>query len=172
MMKLLLSVLIICTGIGAGYLRSKTFSNRVIHLKDLSMAIQVLENEMTYTGDPLATLLNRIGQRTDNMAGVFFLNVCSRLQSIYIYDFSTAWNHGVHEVYGDTSLTRDDLKALAEIGGELGHTDISGQESLLFRARESLDAREKEAAEDNRTKGWLYQRVYSAIGILLVIILI
>lgn len=172
MIKYLLALVIIGSGIAAGYLQARPYRNRTVHLRDLNLAINMLEGDMNYKRDTLLTLLKRNGTKIDNLSGVFFFKVCEKLQSVYTYDFSVAWRDSALEVYGHGSLTHEDLEYLVDMGMELGRTDLAGQKNMFDRTKKRLEAQERAAIEENINKGRLYKGIYSALGILTVIVLI
>ena len=172
MVKLMLCAVIIAAGVGAGYLKAKPYENRLLHLQDLTLALKALEGEMKYSRDPLGILLARIGEKLDNRAGVFFLEVRKNLEKEFSFDFQKAWNQAVAKVYGETSLTAEDRDIVCQLAGELGKTDLTGQGSFFQRAFEKLAEKEKEAGEIRITKGRMYRGLYTAVAVLIVIILI
>lgn len=172
MIKLILYIVIIGSGAGAGYLMARPFENRIVHLQDLVTSLQILEAEMKYRKDPLPILLKRIGGLNIGRAGTFFLQVCVGLSGDYTYDFYGSWVWAIEEIYGESSLTEKDRELLSEVGIELGKTDISSQQSIFIRVFSRLEQQIAEAEEERKTKGKMYKALGVAIGILIVIVLL
>lgn len=172
MLDIILYLIIIGAGSGAGFLMAKPFENRIHHLQELITALKVLEAEMKYRMDPLPVLLKKIGELTFEQAGTFFLQVCNGLNGDYAYDFYKSWLWAVGEIYGQSALTERDREILSEVGLELGKTDLSTQQSLFVRVFARLEQQVAEAEGEKRIKGKMYQVLGTAIGVLVVIVLL
>lgn len=172
MIRLILSLFIIGSSTGIGFLLSKGYENRISHLQDLITLLKVLEADMFYRMDPLPQLLNRIGNSHKELAGAFFVQVCKGLESQNSYDFYGSWTSAVGEVYSTSSLSEKDREILSEIGISLGKTDLSNQRSFFSQVYERLGQQIIEAVEIKKTKGKLYQTVMTALGVLTVIVLL
>lgn len=171
MIKLLLSILIVVAGVGAGQMKARTYRNRIVHLQDFLTAMKVVEAEMKYRMDPLPQIFTKISQMKTGMAGEFFAQTAVFLQVDFAHDFGECWNTALHQVYGESSLTETDRQIISDLGIELGKTDMDSQMGLFARASSLLEAQVTEAAEDKKTKGRMYQSLGTAIGVLVVIIL-
>jgi len=172
MIKFFLCIFIMLSGIGAGQLKAKTFENRVTHLQDLITTLKILESEMRFRLDPLPVIFMRISKMKDGNAGCLFEKTCQLINEGYSHDFSNCWNHAVHTIYKDTSLSNADIQIVCELGIELGKTDIIGQYSLFSRTYSLLGNQVTEAIEEKKTKGRMYKSLGAAVGILVVIILV
>ena len=172
MLKLLIYLTIIGSGAGAGFLMARSYDNRIFHLQDLITLLKILEAEMKYRQDPLPVLLSKIGELSSSLAGKFFLRVCHGLKEHYSFDFYGAWAWAVSDVYSDTALLEKDKEILSEVGIELGKTDLENQQSLFVRVFSRLEQQIAEAEEEKRTKGKVYRSLGTAIGILVVIVLL
>lgn len=171
MVKLLLCILVVVAGIGAGQLKARTYGNRVIHLQDFLTAMKVVEAEMKYRMDPLPQIFTKISQMKSGMAGEFFAQTAILLQVDFAHDFGECWDTALKQVYGESSLTATDRQILSDLGIELGKTDMDSQIGLFTRASSLLEAQVEEAKEEKRTKGRMYQSLGTAVGVLVVIIL-
>ncbi|MBR0596640.1 stage III sporulation protein AB [Sinanaerobacter chloroacetimidivorans] len=172
MVKIILCILIIIAGIAAGHLKARTYENRVLHLQDLITTIKILESEMKYRLDPLPEIFIKISGMKISLAGRLFETTSRLLREDFAHDFANCWNQAVELVYKDSSLTRADKQVLSDLGIELGKTDMGSQYSLFSRAYTLLDAQVAEAAEEKRTKGKMYKSLGTAVGVLVVILLV
>jgi stage III sporulation protein AB len=171
MLKLILCITILCTGAGSGYLMARSFENRVNHLNDIYTAFKVLEAEMNYRRDPLPVLMRRLGN-AEGIAGKLFVQVCEGLDNSYSYDFYGSWKCAVEKVFNESTLKETDKEILAEIGIELGKTDLFNQQGLFNRIYERLKHQIGEAIEEKRTKGKMYKALGVSFGVLTVIVLL
>jgi len=170
--KGILCVLILLAGFGAGKLKAKSFENRVFHLQELVTVLKILESEMKYRLDPLPDLLLRLGSIKDGMAGEFLETAGRYLKVSTGKDSSLCWEEAVETVYQESVLSREDKQILLDLGVELGKTDIVNQEGLFRRTFSMLEVQIEKAAEEKKTKGKMYQSLGTAVGILIVILLI
>jgi stage III sporulation protein AB len=170
--KGILCVLIILAGVGAGRLKAKTLENRVFHLQELITALKILESEMKYRLDPLPDLLLRLGRAKDGMVCEFFETAGRLLKERTSRDSSLCWEEAVETVYHESAMNKEDKQILIDLGIELGKTDMMNQEGLFRRTFSMLEAQCEKAVEEKKTKGKMYQSLGTAVGILIVILLI
>lgn len=171
-MELILSMAIIGSAAGAGYLAARPFDNRILHLQELITCFRILEAEMNYRRDPLPELFENIGARFPGPAGQFFLQAGRRLKLHPTCDLYHSWSLTVHEVYEGSSLTGQDMDILCEAGIKLGKTDLDSQKSLFIRFFARMEQQAALAESEKRTKGRVYRSLCTAAGVLLVIVLL
>ncbi|MGI6733133.1 MAG: hypothetical protein ACOX4J_02985 [Anaerovoracaceae bacterium] len=172
MVNLMLYITILLAGVGVGYLAAKPYENRVIHLEDLILALKIMQAEMEYRNDPLPELMERIACHTTGRATDFLLAVCASLKKDDRYDFYAIWKQAVEDVYGESSLMEEDRMILSNAGIELGKTDIVSQQAMFSHLFKGLEKQRKQAEEERRAKGRIYQALGTASGVLAVIILL
>lgn len=170
--KGLLCIFILLSGVAIGQLKAKTYDNRVYHLQELITTLKVLESEMKFRMDPLPDLFLRISKITAGMSGKLLETTCQLLKDQNARDFPECWREAVEIAYIESSLTKEDKRILSDLGIELGKTDMGSQYSLFLRTFSLLDAQVAEAIEDKKTKGKMYKSLGSAVGVLVVILLI
>lgn len=170
--KLILCILILLAGIAAGQLKAKTFDNRVYHLQELITMLKVLESEMKYRMDPLPDLLLRISKIKKGMSADLLETAGLLLKNQEPRDFSECWKEAVESAYRESALNREDMRIVTDLGIELGKTDIASQSGMFQRTFSLLEAQTAEAAEEKKTKGRMFKSLGSAIGVLIVILLI
>jgi stage III sporulation protein AB len=98
-------------------------------------------------------------------AGLLLKNQASR-------DLSECWEEAVHTAYRESALNQEDKRIIADLGLELGKTDMESQSGMFLRTLSLLEAQTAEAIEDKKSKGKMYKSLGSAIGVLIVILLI
>ncbi len=172
MLNLALYMIILLSGIGAGYMAARPYENRVIHLEDLTLVLKIMQSEMEYRSDPLPQLMERVSQRTKGKAGDFLQTVCRLLKEDDRYDFYDSWKQAVLEVYGESAFTEDDRLILSQAGIELGKTDLLNQQAMFSHLFNGLEKQRKEAGEERKTKGRIYRTLGAACGVLAVIVLL
>lgn len=170
--KWILCLLILLAGIGIGLLKAKSFDNRVYHLQELITALKVLESEMKYRLDPLPDLFLRVSKIKNGMSGVMLETAGRLLQNQAGRDLPSCWREAVETAYMESALNKDDKRIISDLGIELGKTDMESQSGMFLRTFSLLESQVQEAIEEKRTKGKMYKSLGSAIGILIVILLI
>jgi len=167
-----LCILILLAGAGAGLLKAKTFDNRVYHLQELITTLNVLESEMKYRMDPLPDLLLRVSRVKDGISAAM-LSTAGRLSKIHAsHDFSDCWKEAVETAYQESALNKEDIMIITDLGIELGKTDLENQAGMFRRTVSLLEAQAAEAAEEKRIKGKMYKSLGTAVGALIVILLL
>ena len=170
--KILVCILIFFTGAAAGRLKAKTYDNRIYHLQELISLLKVLESEMKYRLDPLPDLLIRVSGIKDGMCAVFFETAGRLMKNQTGRDLADCWKEAVETAFHESALRNEDKRILIDMSIELGKTDMENQSSLFRRTFMLLEAQESEAAEEKKTKGRMYKSLGTAIGLLIIIVLI
>ena len=171
--KSVLCIIILLAGAGIGQLKAKTYDNRVYHLQELITTLKVLESEMKYRLDPLPDLLIRVsGVKEGGMSGILLETAARLLKDPDSPDLSVCWERAVETAYQNSALTGEDKRITADLGIELGKTDLGSQYSMFQRTYTLLEAQAAEAIEEKKTKGKMYKSLGTAIGVLIVILLI
>lgn len=170
--KWTLCILILLAGVGIGWLKAKTYENRVYHLQELITTLKILESEMKYRLDPLPDLFIRVSSIKAGMSSTL-LETAGRLLKIQIsQDFAECWKEAVEVAYQESALNKEDKRILTDLGIELGKTDMQSQSGMFLRTFTLLESQAEEAIEEKKTKGRMYKSLGPAIGILVVILLI
>ena len=172
MLDLILYITILIAGTGVGYLASRPYENRVIHLEDLILVLKIMQAEMEYRNDPLPELMERIAQGMTGKAGHFLHTVCSLLKKDDRHDLYDSWKQAVDDVYGESSLVDKDKEILSQAGIELGKTDMASQQAMFVHLFQGLEKQRKEADEERRTKCRICRTLGAASGVLVVIMLL
>lgn len=170
--KWVLCLFIILAGVGIGQLKAKSYDNRVYHLQELITTLKVLESEMKYRLDPLPNLFLRVSKIKSGMSGALLETAGMLLKNQAGRDLPDCWLEAVETAYLESALNKEDKRIIADLGIELGKTDMESQSSMFLRTFSLLEAQAVEAAEEKKTKGKMYKSLGSAIGVLIVILLI
>lgn len=170
--KAILLVLILLAGAGAGQLKAKTYENRVYHLQELITTLKVLESEMKYRLEPLPDLLLQVSRIKDGMSASFLMTAGLLLKNQADRDLPDCWKEAVETAFLESALNKEDKRILTDLGIELGKTDMESQSGMFRRTFSLLEVQTAEAVEEQRTKGKMYKSLGTAIGALIVILLI
>lgn len=170
--KGVLCIFIILAGVGIGLLKAKTYENRVYHLQELITTLKVMESEMKYRLDPLPDLFLRISKVKNGMSAALLETAGTLLKNQTARDLPECWKEAVETAYRESALNKEDKRILADLGIELGRTDMESQSGMFQRTLSLLEAQAAEAAGEQKVKGKMYKSLGTAIGILIVILLI
>jgi len=170
--KWILCIFILLAGVGIGQLKAKSYDNRVYHLHELITTLKVLESEMKYRLDPLPVLFLRVSKIKDGMSRSLLETAGLLLQNQASRDLPDIWMEAVETAYMESALNKEDKRIIADLGIELGKTDMESQYGMFLRTYSLLEAQVAEAIEEKKTKGKMYKSLGSAIGVLIVILLI
>lgn len=170
--KGVLCIFILLAGVAIGQLKAKTYDNRVYHLQELITMLKVLESEMKYRLDPLPDLFLRVSKIKEGMSSEFLVTAGLLLKNQSARDLPDCWKEAVETTYLESALNKEDKRIIADLGIELGKTDMESQSGMFQRTFSMLEAQTAEAIEEKKTKGKMYKSLGSAIGVLIVILLI
>ncbi|HWQ79279.1 MAG TPA: stage III sporulation protein AB [Anaerovoracaceae bacterium] len=170
--KGILCILILLAGAGIGHLKAKTYENRVYHLQELITTLKVLESEMKYRLDPLPDLFLRVSKIKDGMGAALLETAAGMLKNQAVRDLPDCWREAVETAYCESALNKEDRRILTDLGIDLGKTDMESQTAMFLRTFSLLEVQAAEAAEEKKIKGKMYKSLGTAIGFLIVIILI
>lgn len=170
--KLIICIVILLSGTGVGQLKAMTYDNRVYHLQELLTTLKIMESEMKYRLDPLPDLLMRVSTIKEGMCSELLKTAARLLKEPSSPGLPACWEKAVEIAYCDSALNKEDKRILTDLGIELGKTDVANQHSMFQRTFSLLEVQVSEAAEEKKTKGKMYKSLGTAIGALIVILLI
>ena len=164
---ILFTILGISTSIGI--ILSKKSKNRVLELRELKNAINIIENKMKFTYETLGEIFKFVSENTkENISEVFYE------ASTKIKENSTrnAWKNALKKCENKLNINNEDKNIILKLGNVLGKTDIDGQISELELASNFIDAQILKAEEERRKNEKMYKSLGTIIGLAIVIILI
>ena len=164
-MKMILSLILIASGGAVGYLKSRMYQNRLLHLQELSAAFRRVETEMAYRKDPLVKIFRRIGMRRSDDAERFFFDAALRLENSN-ENLEQIWREALFSIYAGNgkSMTDEDLEFLQRFGAILGQTDVFHQKLHFTELQSELEFREEEAKQEIAIRGRVCRGLYLAVS--------
>jgi len=166
--KLLLLALIIVTCSLIGFFLAKQYKDRLKELKDIRLAMNILETKMKLTKEPIAHIFEEISYKleTENTANLF-LKASDHMEYTTA---SNAWEEALQTV--KTSLNKEDLDMLRTFGKMIGKTDLEGQIKEIELTNILLEQQAEDARIKKQKNGRMYQSLGVISGLALCIILI
>lgn len=161
----ILIILLISTAIG--YLISKKYSNRVKELKEMQNAINILENKIKFTYEPLPEIFIQISNLLKNNIGQIFQRASEDIRKTTANE---AWENAIN--HSNTNLTKQDIETINHIGKLLGKTDKDGQVSQLELSKTFLSSQIEKAEIEEKKNSKMYKTLGTVVGLAIMIILI
>ena len=150
----LLFILISCIYIGV--LISRKYLNRVKNLKEIKIALSMLETKIKFTYEPLPEVFEYISKRVDVSIGKIFKIASIKMNNMSASD---AWISSINE--SKTNLNKEDLETLKGFANLLGKVDIEGQVNEIKLMENFID-KQLGLAEEEKIK---YEKMYKSLGI-------
>ena len=114
--KFTILLLIFASSTSIGYLISKKYVNRVIELKQFRNTINILENKIKFTYEPIPEIFKQISNNSEeNISKIF------QKASEYIIKENTkdAWNKAIEDEENNLSLNTEDINIIKSMGNML-----------------------------------------------------
>lgn len=169
--KLLGGALVMLSSSMIGFLVANSFHYRPRLLRDLQLALSMLETEIDYGHSPLPEALENISKNVDSNVAKLFTLAKKYLTSKEGLAPNEAWERAIHDYYPDSHLAEADMEILRNFGKYLGFTDRQDQLKHIRLALTTLKQQERIAMEekDKNEKLWKYLGVLSGIMVFLLL---
>ena len=138
---LLIGIFLISTVLGVGI--SKKYQTRVKELKELLTALNMFEEKIKFTYEPIPDVFFEISQNTSKSIGKIFEESSYNMKMM---SAGLAWERAIEE--SNTKLSKDDLEVLKGMSKMLGRTDLDGQVSEIRLTKKFLETKIKDAEEE------------------------
>lgn len=170
-MRLAGALLLVAASTLLGMAMGRWYTQRASQLRDLLLALEVLETEIRYGAVHLSEALRRAGSTVEPPVRDFFLSVAEGLDGHPALSGAEAWERGLARTAHRLSLDREEKAALRAVGVRLGASDADDQVRYLQAARHVL-RRHAEKAEGQRDQGvrlWRYLGVCTGLALVLLL---
>ncbi|MGI5921040.1 MAG: hypothetical protein ACOX6I_04825 [Syntrophomonadaceae bacterium] len=160
-----------CSGV-YGMMGARRLEKRAGQLKQLRLAMNFLEKEITCMNTPLAQALMRTAKFSPSPVNLFFLETSSQLHGKRGLTSHEAWSRGLEKLHRESSLREEDLDLLGSMVAQIGLSHTDEQKKLFNLIQEELRIQEgKSLAEvEAGRKLWVYGGFI--LGTMVVILLI
>ena len=158
----LITIIIICSYIG--FLKSKTFENRVLELSKFQNALVMFESKLKFTYEPIKNIFEEISNVIYKNENNVFFYTSKEKRNIY-----KAWCTGIDE---NKYFNDEDKNVTKMMGKLLGKTDIEGQLSEIELGLELINKQIKDAEIEKNKNSKLYKTMGVILGIGISIILV
>ncbi len=167
MIKYVILSIILGISIWIGLLISKKYKDRVTELKEFRNCLNILENKIKFTYQPLQEIFTEIFNNSQSNVTTIFINTSQNMRKMNTQD---AWNKAIDE--SKINLNTEDKNIIKNMGKLLGKTDIEGQVSEIELTNNFIDVQIEKAENDRQKNEKLYKTLGTVVGLAIVIILI
>lgn len=161
---ILISIFAICSGLGV--LKAKTYDARVVELKKIKNALEVLKSKIEFTYEPIKDIFCEISKIVYSNEENIFQETLKLLKK---NELSQSWNIAVEE---SINLNQEDKSTIKMFGKLLGKTDKAGQINEINVTSKLIDGLIEKAEQEKNKNYKLFKTLGSVVGIGLCIILI
>ncbi|AGB40508.1 stage III sporulation protein AB [Halobacteroides halobius DSM 5150] len=168
-MKLVGTILIIISSTGLGFVVARQFILRSKQLKQIKLALELLQTEISYGITPLPQAFEKIASELDAPVDNFFVEAREGLKAGQTA--KDAWQQAVKKVISQTALGQTEEDVLLDFGCNLGQSTSDDQLRYLNLAQDHINNLHQEAITDQKEKVKLW-RYLGVLGGLFIVILI
>ena len=165
--KMIFLILIFVASTFLGIKISRKYSSRVLELKEFQNALNIFEEKIKFTYEPIPDVFKEISEVSKNNVGQVFENASINMK---LMTAGEAWEKAIDD--SNTKLTKDDKDILKGLAKMLGRTDLDGQVSEIRLTKKFLETKIKEAEIEKSKNEKLYKTLGATVGLAIVIILV
>ena len=158
-----------CTAIG--FIKAWEVKERKHLLLDFKDMINHISTEISYFKEPLPQIFSRLSSGDDRESKLVLRSCLAAYQSKGL-NMKEIWKDAVREIYGNTSLTDEDVSVMEKCGDFLGQSDFKGQQGHFALLHQQIDRQIAEAEEHIKTKGRMYGKMGISTGLVIAIVCI
>jgi len=160
--KLLGGILVIFSCSAIGFYVAASYNYRLKTLKNLQIALAMLETEINYSLSPLPEALKNTAKKIEKDVSDLFEKTASYLSGGEGYTAGEAWEMALSNLSQNACLRDNDLEILSAFGQYLGITDRDDQIKNIKLTRDLLKQQEVLALEEKKKN----EKVCRYLGVL------
>lgn len=141
-----------------GLMGAKRIENRVDQLKNMRLAMNFLEKEISFIHTPLSQALQRTAKFSIPPVSLFFEETSSHLREKLGLTASEAWSRGLDKLRRESDLREDDLELLSTVSMQIGMSNADEQKKFFSLIQEELRIQEEKSLAEVKAgrKLWAY----------------
>ena len=169
--KLIGGVMVIISCSMIGFLVAETYKYRPKTLRNLQVALSMLETEINYGHSPLPKAFRSIGNKCEKDVAELFFMTAKNVSSREGFTAGEAWEKALKDFYNSSHITETDYEILMAFGKYLGSTDKEDQIKNIKLTLTNLKQQEMVSIEEKQRneKMWKYLGVLSGLMIFLLL---
>ena len=150
-----------------GNIIGKKYILRVKELKDFKNALNIIENKIKFTYEPLREIfIQTSGLLSKNISRIF-INASNNMKD---WNAEEAWYKALEEA--NVNSCKEDIENIKHFGKMLGKTDKEGQVSSIELTKTFVEMQIEKAKVEEEKNSKMYKTLGTIIGLAFVIILI
>lgn len=146
---------------------SKKYSTRVKELKEFQSALNIFEEKIKFTYEPIPDVFEEISEKLKKNIGQVFKTASENMK---FESAGEAWENAINEA--DTKLNNDDKEVLKGLAKMLGKTDLDGQVNEIRLTEKFLETKIKDAEIEKSKNEKLFKTLGATVGLAIVIVLV
>ena len=146
---------------------AKKYSLRVKELKQFLHALNIFEEKIKFTYEPVPDVFFDISKDFQSPLKEIFYNASEKMQNM---NASEAWEQAIDE--SKNNLTNDDKNSIKSLAKMLGRTDLDGQVNEIRLTKQFIKTKIDEAQIEKNKNEKLYRTLGVTFGLTIAIILI
>ena len=150
-----------------GNIISKKYILRVEELKDFKNALNIIENKIKFTYEPLGEIFAQTSKLLSKNISQIFITAKENMKTI---NAEEAWNVALE--HSNSNLYKEDIENIKSFGKMLGKTDKEGQINSIELTKTFIEMQIEKAKIEEEKNSKMYKTLGTIIGLALVIILI
>ena len=162
--------MILLSGAGLGFNKSRELGNRKKHLEMLMRMIILLKGEIRYGNTSLYDAFTGAAGKLEGKYREFFLNTAEEIKKKKGNPFREIFRNCARESLDDQNFTREEKEKIFSLGERLGYLGMDMQLRQLQLLEEDLENEIQELNKDLKEKKKLYQSLGILLGILLAVL--
>lgn len=170
-MKWLGALMILTATTMIGFFWSKRLRDRPRQLRQLKVALQAMEAEITYGLTPIMTVSEHLITQLPPPISYIFEIFASKLRQ-GTSTLQDAWNESLTHVWPKTALKKGELEVMQQFGTTLGKHDRDNQQKQIHLALSHLEREEQDAKELQDKYESMVKSLGFLTGLLIVLVLI
>lgn len=166
------AMLVILASTLIGYYSAERLKERTVQLRELQMALQMLETEIVYGSTPLYQAFHKISQKNNGLISLLFERCAYYLQALDGVTTFECWQAALKDVESKLALKKAELEWLYHFGQIVGGSDVNDQRKHIKLMLAHFQKIELEAKEEQKKHEKMYKTLGFLTGVLLVILMI
>lgn len=168
--KVIGSIMVIFSTALIGFNYASALEKRKRSLMDFQTALTMLESEISFAANPLATAFLAISKNIPSPVGSFFYDIAQLIEK-HSLNIQKTWNNTLQKYVKALCLTQADVEIILTFAAQMGKTDIENQLKNIRHTIDQLKMQTALAAQTCDKNKKLYQSFGVLLGILIAILL-
>ncbi|MDD4729960.1 MAG: stage III sporulation protein SpoIIIAB [Dysgonamonadaceae bacterium] len=170
-LKIMGGIMVVVSSSMIGFIVAGNYRHRPKVLRDLQVALSMLESEINYGHSPLPDALKSVSKKCEKNVAALFTIAATNVLSREGLTAGEAWEKSLKEFYSNSYIANNDYEILIAFGKYLGSTDKEDQIKNIRLTLNNLRQQEMASIEEKQKneKLWKYLGVLSGLMIFLLL---